>query len=69
MKKLTKIKLNHIGQDEMKRRELKGLVGGCSGDCGCRDDSTNAVANYKQGFHTAGEPCTYRVYGYQYTVE
>ena len=42
MKKVGKIKLNQFGQEELDRRKLNALKGGCgctSGGCGCGGSS------------------------------
>lgn len=46
MKKISKIKLNQFSQDELNRRKLNALKGGCGctggncGDCGGTSDWT-----------------------------
>ena len=35
MKKVGKIKLNQFGQEELDRRKLNALKGGCGCSCGC----------------------------------
>ena len=56
MKKLSKIKLNHLNDDELKNREMNNLRGGRICGCGCNyadsGGSTtmyNGGANYKLG--------------------
>ena len=46
MKKVGKIKLNQFGQEELDRRKLNALKGGCgctSGGCGCGGSSTTTI--------------------------
>ena len=60
MKKLNRIKLNQLSKAELSERELKMLVGGCDGACGCRnleDYPYNASANMKYGYHVKGSEC------------
>ena len=54
MKKVGKIKLNQFGQEELDRRKLNALKGGCgctSGGCGCDDCRVVGVGNHN---HTDG---------------
>ena len=60
MKKLNRIKLNQLSKGELSERELKMLVGGCDGICGCRnvkDYPYNASANTNYGYHVKGGEC------------
>ena len=51
MRKVGKIKLNQFGQEELDRRKLNALKGGCgctSGDCDCGGTSDwTYFSNYK----------------------
>lgn len=56
MKTLGRIKLNLLSKEELESRELRALVGGCSGQCCCRnlqDYPDNMSANYKGYLHVA----------------
>ena len=49
MKKVGKIKLNQFGQEELDRRKLNALKGGCgctSGGCGCGGSSDCYYNNF-----------------------
>ena len=35
MKKLRKLRLNQLSKNEMEKREMSALKGGCGGDCWC----------------------------------
>ena len=57
MKNLNRIKLNQLSKSELEEREMKTLVGGCSGNCCCRnleDYPDNMDANKKGGYHVPG---------------
>lgn len=53
MKKVGKIKLNQFGHEELDRRKLNALKGGCgctSGSCGCGGTSDwSYYSNYGSG--------------------
>ena len=47
MKKLSKIKLNHLNDDELKNREMNNLRGGRICGCGCNyADSGGSTTMY-----------------------
>jgi natural product precursor len=53
MKKLSQLKLNQIGKSELKKREMRQLVGGECCGCGCNGPSStddNALANHGYGY-------------------
>lgn len=59
MKKLGKIKLNQFSKDELDRRKLNALKGGCScsSACGCRDSHEHSgFYNYH---HSGGYTYSY----------
>ena len=56
MKKVGKIKLNQFGQEELDRRKLNALKGGCgctSGGCGCGGSSDWSYYNNFGGSNTS----------------
>lgn len=58
MKTLKRVKLNQLSKSELEDREMKSLVGGCSGVCGCRaDNKDNLNANSQGGLHVPGGYC------------
>lgn len=59
MKKLGKIKLNQFSKDELDRRKLNALKGGCgctSGSCGCGGASDHS---YYNNFGSSNKPYHY----------
>lgn len=70
MKTLGRIKLNQLGKTELEERELKLLVGGCSGACGCRaNNNANTSANTQGGYHVSGGSCEDITYNGGYLPE
>ena len=54
MKKVGKIKLNQFGQEELDRRKLNALKGGCgctSGGCGCGGSYYNNFGGSNTSYH------------------
>ncbi len=61
MKKLNKIKLNQLNKDELEKRQMNSIYGGCSSHCGCgcaagSGTYDNGNANYAGGLHTPPFP-------------
>lgn len=62
MKKLSRLKLNHLSGNDLQKREMNAIKGGACCVCGCRGSSSsywNGTANVAGGYTPAdGGPGT-----------
>lgn len=66
MKKLSKLKLTQLSQNELSEREMNSLQGGLNCSCGCNGPSTtndNKDANIKGGYTSPGTDVCDSIFG------